>query len=486
MKNISIIGAGLGGLLAGNLLAKKGHKVTLFESHVTPGGYTAGFRRNGFYFESGTLSFEFSSMIFKALKDAGVYDRLSFEKHTYRFISKDYDGTPANYEEFKKMIADAYPAHKDAVGSYFREVDRFYYPMAAYFGDRSPFAKALAGMTFGWQMLTSSRETISGLAARHFPKDSELYRVFSVYGYPDMPALMLGGLFGSLFEDYWTVKEGFQAMADALADAFKKKGGDLRLNSPVEKILVRGGAAVGVRCKGEDVPADAVISACDYKQTFLELLDPETVPGDFREKVAKAAVSEGFFAVYLGLSIPNEELMKRLKRPMIMCDESGQATDINDPNDARYFEKTGFSVTALSDKHPSLAPAGKSSVMLEARAVDHWMGDWGEGDRAKYLALKTAVRDVLIDRFDALFPGIKDVIEFKDAATPLTFERYTKNTDGASSAWSWNPKKKFYKGFMGANTGTPVKNLYIGSCWSSQNGGVPGAVQAAYACAKKI
>ncbi len=37
MKNIAIIGSGIGGLTAGNLLAKKGHKVTIFEAQKTPG-----------------------------------------------------------------------------------------------------------------------------------------------------------------------------------------------------------------------------------------------------------------------------------------------------------------------------------------------------------------------------------------------------------------------------------------------------------------
>jgi phytoene dehydrogenase-like protein len=36
------------------------------------------------------------------------------------------------------------------------------------------------------------------------------------------------------------------------------------------------------------------------------------------------------------------------------------------------------------------------------------------------------------------------------------------------------------------NIETPVKNLYIGSCWAMQIGGVPGALAAAYQCAKKI
>jgi phytoene dehydrogenase-like protein len=41
MKKIVIIGSGIGGLTAGNLLARKGHEVTIFESYSTPGGQTA-------------------------------------------------------------------------------------------------------------------------------------------------------------------------------------------------------------------------------------------------------------------------------------------------------------------------------------------------------------------------------------------------------------------------------------------------------------
>jgi phytoene dehydrogenase-like protein len=74
MKNVIIIGSGIGGLIAGNLLAKKGHKVTIFDSHSMPGGYTAGFYRKGYYFESGTLSFEASASVFKAMKDIGVFE----------------------------------------------------------------------------------------------------------------------------------------------------------------------------------------------------------------------------------------------------------------------------------------------------------------------------------------------------------------------------------------------------------------------------
>ena len=100
--------------------------------------------------------------------------------------------------------------------------------------------------------------------------------------------------------------------------------------------------------------------------------------------------------------------------------------------------------------------------------------------------LKEKAKNALIDKTAALIPNLRDYIEFEDAATPLTYERYTANTDGATSAWSWNPNKKFYDKGMMTQIKTPVKNLYIGSCWAVQIGGVPGAIGAAQACAKAI
>ena len=107
-KSVIIIGSGFGGLIAGNLLAKKGHDVTIFESHTAPGGYTAGFYRKGFYFESGTLSFEASASIFKAMKDIGVFDDIAFSKETIRWVSKYFDSIPHSYYDFKKMVYEAF------------------------------------------------------------------------------------------------------------------------------------------------------------------------------------------------------------------------------------------------------------------------------------------------------------------------------------------------------------------------------------------
>ncbi|MHA2431595.1 MAG: FAD-dependent oxidoreductase, partial [Promethearchaeota archaeon] len=59
--DVIIIGAGIGGLLAGNILQKKGYNVLIFERNNYPGGYCTSFRRKNFNFDANlhwTFGFE--------------------------------------------------------------------------------------------------------------------------------------------------------------------------------------------------------------------------------------------------------------------------------------------------------------------------------------------------------------------------------------------------------------------------------------------
>ena len=272
-----------------------------------------------------------------------------------------------------------------------------------------------------------------------------------------------------------------------LADNFKNLGGELKLKSMVEKIITQDGAAVGVVCKGKEYPADYVLSASDYKKTFLKLLDDRSLlPEGFENKVQEAAVSEGFFTVYLGLNLPGEKLREYMKLPHVMYYDLKVGYDLYDSNDKDFFEKCSLWLYSTSMLHEGNAPAGKSSLMIQSPVPLHWMNNWGNGDRKLYKQLKEKAMDTLIKRASAVIPKIEKYIEFQDAATPLTYERYTHNTDGATSAWSWNPNKWFYKDGYNIRVTTPVKNLLICSCWAHQMGGIPTAIQAPQKCAELI
>ncbi len=488
MKKIIIIGSGIGGLTAGNLLAQQGHQVKIFESHNAPGGYIAGFRRKGFYFESGTLSFESSNMIFKVMERIGVRDKIEFVEQKSRWMSRDFDGTPDTYDDFKNIFFSAYPDEKEKLEKYFKEVDKMVRAFQPFMTEKKKWFDTIIG---GYNLFRAYRkygnQPISDFTNQFFPKDTTLNRFFTNIGYPDMATWILGGAVVTLFYDYWTVKNGMQSWADILADQFRKNSGKLILKTQVNKILTKNGTAIGVSCDDEIYEADCVISACDYKQTFLKLLDsPSLVPSKLLDKIRDTAVSEGFFTVYLGLDLSNDQLKSYLKVPHVMYFDDQPGLDIHDSEDENYFEKASLMLYSPSLINPDLAPEGKSSLMLQVVVPYHWIDNWGAGDRQQYKKLKEQTKNVLIKKAAVIIPNIKETIEFSDAATPLTYQRYTQNTDGATSAWSWNPNKKFHKSFNRTYVETPVKNLLIGSCWANQIGGVPGAVSAAYQCVKKI
>ena len=357
-----------------------------------------------------------------------------------------------------------------------------------FMSEKKSFVDSIVG---GFNMFQIYRkygtQPISEFTAKFFTKDTVLNRFFTNIGYPDMATWILGGAVVTLFYDYWTVKNGMQFWADTLADQFKTNGGELVLNTHVDKILTKDGVAVGVSCGDTRYDADYVIAAGDYKKTFLNLLDsPKLLPAELTDKIRNNAVSEGFFTVYLGLNLPNEQLESHLHIPHVMYFDDKPGVDIHNSNDPDFFDKTSVVLYSPSVMNPSLAPAEKSTLMLQAVAPYRWMNNWGAGDRAKYRELKEKAKNAILEKASAIIPDLTKYIELEDAATPLTYERYTHNTDGATSAWSWNPANKFHKKFTSTYVETPVRNLLIGSCWANQIGGVPGAIGAAYKCVKKI
>jgi phytoene dehydrogenase-like protein len=498
MKNIIIIGSGIGGLIAGNLLAKKGHKVTIFESHSRPGGYTAGFWRKGFYFESGTVSFEASATMFKTMKDIGVLDRITFIRKKERFISRQFDFVLDSYETFKKSMYKSFPEEKSSLDGYFAEMDFIYSAMKPFINKPIPylftgiqFYKSILSYVFRGRkyfdmMKKYQGRTVVDLADKYFRKGSILHRIFSDLGYPFMGIEGMTGLFLYIAEDYWTVVEGMQHLADVLAENFLSLGGELKLKSYVDRIITKIGRATGVSSKGNEFNADVVISASDYKNTFLKLIDDQSLISDeLKERIRNASVSEGLFTVYLGLNLKNEELKEKMKNLSVVFNKFEHDIDYDNPDDAAHFEKAGLLLYSPSLVNPKLAPAGKSSLMIQSISPNKWQNSWHRDDKEKYRQLKAKVKEAIIERAHEIIPDLRYHIEFEEAATPLTYERYTHNTDGASSSWSWNPNRKFYDDPQKMHVETPVKNLYIGSCWAYQIGGIPGAICAAYMAARK-
>src|SRR5438445_5718224 len=96
---------------------------------------------------------------------------------------------------------------------------------------------------------------------------------------------LLGNIDGQV-GGWGLVLGGMGALPDALAAAARARGVEILLRSPVERVRVRGGRAVGVRLEGgRTIDAKAVVSTADPKRTFLQMRGPDRLPEGFRRCV---------------------------------------------------------------------------------------------------------------------------------------------------------------------------------------------------------
>ena len=84
------------------------------------------------------------------------------------------------------------------------------------------------------------------------------------------------------------VRGGMGSLSTALAAAARAYGAQVRVQAEVRCILVRDGRVRGVAlADGTEISAAVVVSSCDPRVTFVELLDPAVLPPDFRADVER-------------------------------------------------------------------------------------------------------------------------------------------------------------------------------------------------------
>jgi phytoene dehydrogenase-like protein len=129
----------------------------------------------------------------------------------------------------------------------------------------------------------------------------------------------------------------------------------------------------------------------------------------------------------------------------------------------------------------SLAPQGKHIVMITARIPYDYKNVWttgGSGIRgADYYKLKNDVADQLIKSAENIIPELSKHIIVKDIATPLTFERFTGNYQGAIMGWQERTISL---------PQLPVKNLYQVGHWTFPGGSINRVIASGRNVSQKI
>ena len=90
------------------------------------------------------------------------------------------------------------------------------------------------------------------------------------------------------FRAWGFARGGTGAISNAIADAARELGVEIKTQTGVAQILVRDGKAVGVAtASGDEYFAPVISSSVDPNLTFMKMLEPRHLSEDFRDEVKR-------------------------------------------------------------------------------------------------------------------------------------------------------------------------------------------------------
>ena len=499
MYDVVVIGAGLGGLTAGALLAKGGKKVLLLERHYRPGGCATVFKRKGFDIEvglhelDGLAGRDFKLKLFEEL---GVFEKLQFIKvpEFYRFAKGDVDITcPHGYDEAVNAYVRKFPHEEKGIRKFFgrikainADLKRFprsgvWAALAAFlmpvlypplkFGSTTPLGEYMDSV------ISDEDVKLALLANLGYYSDDPYTASMLYYSVAQMSYLSGGGHF---------IKGGSQKLSDHLAGIITSNGGEVKLRHEAKRIVVKEGRVAGVeyvRVSGEG--GKVHLAECRFVAANASIPDvvnklaPEVFEDDYKKKVNSLKIACSFFCVYLGFNKTPKELGNMAYSTFVVDEKVLSLAEFKDPEKNGLADK-GYTFVDYSQIDSGLAPEGKSvGVIVTLDYLFRWEGL----SKEEYQAKKEKQASDLVDRLEKLIPGIKDHIEYMEAATPVTMKRFTANPRGAAYGFAQTPEQA---GVNRLQNESPVKGLYYCSAWGMPGGGFSGAMYAGRDCARKI
>jgi phytoene dehydrogenase-like protein len=280
------------------------------------------------------------------------------------------------------------------------------------------------------------------------------------------------------FRSWGFSRGGTGAISNAIAEAAREAGVEIRTKAPVGKILVKNGRAAGVVLQsGEELSASVVSSSVDPHLTFEKFLDPSELPGDFLEGVRRYKFRGSSGKVNLALdALPNFKCFPGSGahlRGAISISPSMEYMEraYDDAKYGHFSRKPYIDMVIPSLTDPSVAPPGKHvlSCFVQYAPYKLAQGTWDDQ--------KQAFGDNVINTIAEYAPNIKDIIVGRQVLTPLDLEREFGLTQGNIFQGELSLEQLFFlRPVAGwAYYRTPIHNLYMCGSATHPGGGIMGA-----------
>jgi len=280
------------------------------------------------------------------------------------------------------------------------------------------------------------------------------------------------------FRSWGFARGGTGAISNAIGDAAREAGVEIRTEAPIEKILVKNGRAIGVvLANGDEISADVVSSSVDPRLTFMKMIGEEHLPDDFctdlkrykyRGSSGKVNLALDGLPDFKSLPGPGAHLRGAISiSPGV--DYMERAYD--EAKYGRFSRRPYIDMVIPSLTDPSVAPPGKHvmSCFVQYAPYNLKEGNWDEK--------RDEFGDTVIDTIAEHAPNIKDLIRDRQVLTPLDLEREFGLSEGNIFQGELTLEQLFFlrpaPGW--AQYRTPIKNLYMCGSATHPGGGIMGA-----------
>jgi prolycopene isomerase len=469
-----VIGAGVGGLVLANLLARAGMRVLLIEQHYMVGGYCSTFKRGGYTFDAATHFYPLlgnpTTITGRLLDQIGI--RTSWIKMDpvdhFHFPDGSSFTVPADFDLYFAKLKREFPDETGALESFFALAREAY----------------LSGLLFYFKGRTHARfETLRRLTLREvldrtFANPKLRLLLAADCAHWGSPPSRTSFVFDSMlrlsyFLGNYYPRGGSQAFADELARRLEELGGHVLMRARARRILIDRGEAIGVmiecgppgRRRLLRVLAGRVISNADLRLTMEELVGVEHVGSSYLDAVSALKPSLPCYLTHLGLRDIGLEPLKRASGYHWRAwDTERVATDL-------------FKIFVPTEYEPRMAPPGAQIIVLQkVTEVDYErVQDWK--------AQKLAIEADLMARLEAVLPGIGPHIVVRQTASANTAWRFTLNLHGAMLGWEMSPEQL---GDQRPGTESPIRGLYMVGHWTRPGGGITPVIVSAMRVAAEV
>ncbi|HYH83660.1 MAG TPA: phytoene desaturase [Longimicrobium sp.] len=474
-----VIGSGFGGLAAAVRLRAMGWRVIVLEALDQPGGRARVFRQDGFTWDAGPtvitapyLLEELFALVGRSLAD---YVELVPVDPFYRILF--HDGETFDYvgdeDRLLEQIRRRSPGDVDGYRRLAAHAERIFDVGYTQLADQ-PFHRAADMLRVIPQMMRlQSYRTVYGLVA-HYIKDERLRQALTFE-----PLLVGGNPFSTTsiyllihwLERKWGVhfaKGGTTALVHALVRLLGELDVEVRLDTPVEEIIVRNGRAAGVRtASGETIPAALVVSNADPSYVYGRMLPESARPRHTDARVRRVRQSMSLFVGYFG---SRREYPELAHHTIVL---GPRYKPLLDDIFRRRVLADDFSLYlhAPTRTDPTLAPAGMETFYVLSPVPNNRSGvDW-ERKREPYF------ERVLAELERRVLPGIRENVISQMSLTPREFEHDLRSVDGA--AFGPEPILTQSAWFRYHNQSGDVPGLYFVGAGTHPGGGVPGVLSSA-------